>query len=92
MTILYSDDPSLATGALTGGYATVTASSSTQSIAAPDYTLDLTTGAPVPASAWVGLSAETCCSITLEMSPTTAPGSLTVDPEFMANAGATFSV
>jgi hypothetical protein len=45
MTILYSDDPSLATGALTGGYATVTASSSTQSIAAPDYTLDLTTGA-----------------------------------------------
>ena len=44
VTILYSDNPSLATGALTGVYASVTASSATQSITAPNYSLDLNSG------------------------------------------------
>lgn len=45
VTILYSDNPSLATGAITGVYASVTAAAVTQSIDAPNYALDLDTGA-----------------------------------------------
>jgi hypothetical protein len=44
VTILYSDNPSLANGALTSVYASVTSSSATQSIASPNYSLDLNTG------------------------------------------------
>jgi hypothetical protein len=45
VTILYSDNPNPGTGAVTGGYASVSATSSATSVASPNYTLDLTTGA-----------------------------------------------
>ncbi len=45
VTVLYSDDPNAATGALAAGYAAVSATSATTSGSSPNYTLDLTSGA-----------------------------------------------
>ncbi len=45
VTFVYSDNPSLATGALTAQYVSVTATSTATDINSPNYTLDLVSGA-----------------------------------------------